>query len=63
MSEPLSLNDEMIATKDRRRLIETVDQAFKSAAREASFRAHRKGIKVADGRAEEDRRPKPVKPL
>jgi hypothetical protein len=53
---------EIIAKRDAQAFIEVVDEAFKSAAREASLRAHQKGIKVADGRAEEDRRPKPVKP-
>jgi hypothetical protein len=50
----------IIESGDTARFIEVVDEAFKAAAREASFRAHALGIKVADGRAEEERRGRPV---
>ena len=42
---------EAIATGDVTRVIAIVDPAFKKAAREASERAHAKGIPVSDGRA------------
>lgn len=41
---------EAIETGDITAVIAVVDPAFKEAAREASERAHAKGIKVADGR-------------
>lgn len=44
-----------IATGDVTQVIAVVDPAFKKAAREASERAHAKGIPVADGRANEGR--------
>ncbi|WP_256449645.1 hypothetical protein [Novosphingobium sp. G106] len=36
-------------------MIDVIDPAFKKAAREASERAHAKGITVVDGRASENR--------
>ncbi len=39
---------EVIASRDRQKMIEVVDAAFKSAARKASARAHAKYIEVAD---------------
>ena len=57
----LSIFD-VIASGDTARIIRVVDEAFKAAAREASFRAHALGIDVSDGRVEEDRRGRSVKP-
>lgn len=54
---------EVIESGDFDLFIEVVDKAFKEAAREASARAHALGIDVADGRAAEERRRKPVRPL
>jgi hypothetical protein len=51
---------EVIRSGDAELFIKVVDEAFKEAAREASWRSHALGINVADGRAEEERRPKPV---
>lgn len=52
-----------IESRDAARFIEILDKAFKQATREASFRSHALGLNVADGRAEEDRQPKPVTSL
>lgn len=54
---------QLIESGDFDRFLEVVDKAFKAAAREASMHAHSLGIQVADGRAEEDRRPRPVRPI
>ena len=53
---------EAIQRGDTEEIIRIVDEAFKAAAREASFRAHALGIEVADGRAQEERRGRSVKP-
>lgn len=53
---------EVIERGDADEFIRIVDAAFKAAAREASFRAHALGIEVADGRAVEERKGRPVKP-
>ena len=53
---------EVIERGDAEEFIRIVDEAFKAAAREASFRAHALGIEVADGRAEEERTGRPVNP-
>jgi hypothetical protein len=50
----------VIASRDLELFIKIVDEAFKEAAREASCRSHAMGLKVADGRVDEERRPKPV---
>lgn len=42
---------EVIATRDRDKIIAFIDPLIRKAAREASARAHRRGIEVADGRA------------
>ncbi len=47
---------DLVAKKDRKGLIELIDPIFREAAREASARAHAKGIPVADGRKELDKR-------
>jgi hypothetical protein len=54
---------EVIESGDFDLLIEVIDEAFKEAAREASARSHALGLEVADGRAAEDRRRKPITPL
>jgi hypothetical protein len=52
---------ELIEKREFETFVEVVDKAFKEAAREASKRAHAMGLEVADGRAAEDRRRKPIK--
>lgn len=52
---------EVIESGDIDLFIELIDDAFKEATREASLRSHAMGLEVADGRAAEDRRRKPVK--
>ena len=54
---------EVIERGDAEEFIRIVDEAFKTAAREASFRAHALGTQVADGRAEEERKGRPVRPV
>lgn len=54
---------EVIERGDTQEFIRIVDEAFKAAAREASFRAHALGLEVADGRAEEERKGRPVRPV
>lgn len=51
----------VIESGDKAQIIEIIDDAFKAAAREASFRAHALGISVADGRVDAERRRKVVK--
>lgn len=52
---------EVIESGDIDLFIEVVDSAVKQATREASARSHALGLEVADGRAAEDRRRKPVR--
>lgn len=52
----------LIETGDFERFLEVLDDAFKTAAHEASVRSHAMGLEVADPRAEEERRRKPVHP-
>lgn len=53
---------ETIAKGDPELFLQTLDEGFKAAAREASWHSHSMGLEVVDGRAEEDRQPKPVTP-
>lgn len=52
---------DVIESGDFDRFLAMVDEAFKTAAREASMHSHALGLEVADGHAEEDRRRKPVR--
>lgn len=61
MSRPNILG--VIESGDFDLFIEVLDSAFKEATREASARSHALGLEVADGRAAEDRRRKPVQPI
>lgn len=62
MSRPPNIL-EIIEKRDSCLFIEVLDKGFKKAAREASARSHALGLEVADGRAAEDRVPKPVRPV